>query len=215
MLMSATEQQTLPRGRGRPPRSAKLRSQILDATQVQLVERQGLRLSLRAIAQQANVTAALLNYHFTDLDGLLSALLHERAQPLWQALFDSRDRQAATALTRFLQRWTATVLRHRWLLPCLLQVPRGPTLWGSQLRQLVLQAQREGALRQDLPEDYIALLLLSVGVLPQLAATSLGCGLTLPADAATASQLTLQHLSWLERGLGGRAAYRPRQESAS
>jgi AcrR family transcriptional regulator len=183
---------------------------------VQLAQRQGLRLSLRAIAKQAGVTAALLNYHFADLDGLLSALMHERAQPLWEALFDPRDGNAGAALTRFMQRWTATLLRHRWLLPCLLQVPQGPGHWGLQLRELVRKAQHEGALRGDLPEDYVAMLLLSVGASPQLAGTALGCGITLSCEAAAASQLTLQHLSLLERGLSPHTLhYRPRQESAS
>jgi AcrR family transcriptional regulator len=177
----------------------------LDAAVNWLSEHPARRPSLRALAQHAGVTAALLNYHFTDLDGLLGTLLKERAQPLWEELFDrTDDHTAGVSLTRFVQRWTATLLRHRWLLPCLLQAPRAAE-WGAQLRQLVRNAQRDGALRTDLPEDYVAMLLLSIGALPQLAATALGGGIALPAEPAAASQFTLRHLSVLETGLRPRA----------
>lgn len=201
--MPDTELNPVTRGRGRPSRSIAQRERILDAAETLFVEQPGIRLSLRAIARQANVTAALLNYHFSDLEGLLRTLLNERAQPLWRALFESGDTDAGTALTCFLQRWTVTLLRHRWLLPCLLRIPAGGE-WGAQLRELVHAAQSEGTLRRDLPADYIAMLLLSVGALPQLAHTALGCGIALPSDATAASQLTLQHLSLLEHGLRAR-----------
>lgn len=199
---------TRPRSRGRPPPGTALRERILDAAATSLSEPSTQPLKLRLVAQRAGVTAALLNYHFTDLDGLLQALLRERAQPLWQALFEPPMDSASAALTRFLHRWTTTLLRHRWLLPCLLQAARkehqDAAPWGSELRQLVRDAQREGRLRQDLPEEYLAMLLLSMGALPQLAATSLGRGITLAAEPAMASQLLLLNLSLLENGVRAR-----------
>jgi AcrR family transcriptional regulator len=199
---------TFTRSRGRPPRNAALRERILDAAAASLAEPSPQPLRLRTVAQRAGVTAALLNYHFTDLDGLLQGLLRERAQPLWQALFEPPVDSASISLTRFLQRWTSAVARHRWLLPCLLQAVRkehhGEQQWGTQLRQLVRDAQHEGSLRRDVPEDYLAMLLLSMGALPQLAATSLGRGITLAAEPAMASQLMLLHLSLLENGVRAR-----------
>ncbi len=198
----------VPRSRGRPPRSAALRERILDAAASSLSEPSTQPLKLSMVAHRAGVTAALLNYHFTDLDGLLQALLRERAQPLWQALFEPSVASASASLTRFLHRWTTTLLRHRWLLPCLLQAARkehgDQPHWGGELRQLVRDAQREGRLRHDLPEDYLAMLLLSMGALPQLAATSLGRGITLTAEPALASELMLLHLSLLENGVRAR-----------
>jgi AcrR family transcriptional regulator len=199
---------SFPRQRGRPPRSAALRGRILDATAASLSERPTQPLKLRLIAGRAGVTAALLNYHFIDLDGLLQALLRERAQPLWQGLFEPPLSRASASLTRFLQRWTITLVRHRWLLPCLLQAARKEHAdeqpWGGALRELIRAAQREGSLRQDIPEDYLAMLLLSMGALPQLAATALGRGVTLPSEPAMASQLMLLHLSLLETGVSAR-----------
>lgn len=205
--MEAPSIQANPRSRGRPPRHISLRERILDAAQLQLAGQPTTRPNLREIAQGAGVSSALLNYHFVDLDGLLQALLQERAQPLWRALFSSPVTGSGPALMHFLQRWTATLLRHRWLLPCLLQSPAPSRAeWGAQLRKLVQQAQDDGTLRPDLPAEYITLLLLSVGALPQLAQTALGCGVSLTGDAATASQLTLQHLALLQEGIGARGA---------
>jgi len=205
--MDALPPQVSQRTRGRPPRNTSLRERILDAAELQISERPTSRLNLRDIAQRAGVTAALLNYHFGDVDGLLHTLLQERAQPLWRTLFDSPAAGAGSALMHFLQRWTATLLRHRWLLPCLLQAPpRGQARWGAQLLQLVQQAQDDGTLRPDLPADYITVLLLSVGALPQLAATALGCGVSMPGEASAASQLTLQHLALLQEGIGARGS---------
>ena len=199
-----------------------MRERILDAAAASLSDRAAQPLKLRLIAERAGVTAALLNYHFTDLDGLLQALLRERAQPLWQGLFEPPVSSASASLTRFLQRWTMALVRHRWLLPCLLQAARKENAeerhWGSELRELIRTAQRDGSLRQDLPEDYLAMLLLSMGALPQLAATALGCGITLPSEPAMASQLMLLHLSLLENGVSARGhqgRYRPRHDSAS
>jgi len=206
-----------PRARGRPPRDAPLRDRILDSLCICLARQPAQPLRLRAIAAEAGVTAALLHYHFGDLEGLLHALLHERAQPLWRALFEPATPSAGTSLTRFLQRWTAALLRHRWLVPCLLRAAPDGGFGTAPLQQLVRDAQREGTLRADLPADYIAMLLLAVGALPQLASTALGAGIALPSEPADASQLTLWHLSLLEKGLGAGAPkdYKPRQDSAS
>jgi AcrR family transcriptional regulator len=194
-----------------------LRERILDSAAACLSSHPAPRLRLRGIAAHAGVTAALLNYHFDDLDGLLDALAQERALPIWQALFTPAHESAGASLSRFLQRWTAALLRHRWLLPCLLQVAPDRCKWVAPLQQLVREAQREGTLRTDLPEDYIAMLMLAVGALPQLAATALGAGITLPSEPAAASQLTLLHLALLEKGLGAPAlkGYRPRHDSGS
>lgn len=197
-----------PRGRPsaqRPP----ARDLLLDAL-LQILEAAPLsRPSQREVAQAADVSAALLHYHFGDQSGLLRCLLQERALPLLQPLLQelqSHSPTAAASLTRFLQKWTTLARRHRWLAACLLQLPRGDDglkHCGASLRAAVVAAQREGAVRRDLPDSYLALLLLSLGLMPHLAQTSLGDGLDpgLLIDAESAAGLTLLHLAVLGDGV--------------
>ncbi len=212
-----------PRLRGRP--SARLpsaRDQILDALARVLDSAPLSRPSLRAVAREAAVSPALLHYHFGDLDGLMRCLYEERARPVLLPVL--QDLQAASptasgALTRFLPRWTTLMLRQPWLAACLLQAPTevagAVPGCGGILCNAVAAAQQQGALRRDLPDAYIALLLLALGAMPQLAQTRLALGidpgpLTDPDNAAT---LTLQHLTVLQTGVAG--AHSPRQDSTS
>jgi AcrR family transcriptional regulator len=168
------------------------------------------------------VTPALLHYHFDDLAGLMRCLHEERAMPLihpaLQELLAGQSR-AGPALTRFIQQWTGLTLRHPWLAACLLQIPvESPTSAAglcSVVQAAVSAAQQQGAVRRDLPDHYIALLLLSLGVMPHLALTALGHGVDPQkrADPQGAATLTLQHLAVLQSGAAG--AQSPRQDSAS
>jgi TetR/AcrR family transcriptional regulator len=197
------------------------RAQILDAL-VRLLDTAPLaRPSLRAVAQGAGVSPALIHYHFEDLAGLMRCLDQERAMPVLRPLLlELRTLQpdAGAALVRFLQKWTALALRHRWLTSCLLQPcaedDDSPQGCGAVVRSAVAAAQQQGTVRPDLPDAYIALLLLSLGLMPHLAQTNLGAGLarSLPAPQDAAS-LTLRHLSVLQAGIA--RGHKPRQDSTS
>jgi AcrR family transcriptional regulator len=204
---------TSQRRRGRPAGETRgLREQILDAALLELSARPAQRPSLRQLARQARVTPALLNYHFMGMPGVYEALLEERAAPLLQPALEelrSLSPDATTVLTRFVQKWTALALRHAWLLPCLMQaeaLQRGPLHdCGLRLRAAIRQAQQDGALRPDLPDDYVAMVLLMLGAMPHLAATSIGTGVGLRTDAAATAQLTLHHLGLLRAGVAARS----------
>jgi hypothetical protein len=138
--------------------------------------------------------------------------LRERGTPLLQPLRDDLQAStpgAAARLSRFVQRWSSLVARHPWLLPCLLR-PGGEAVDGASpaadLRAVVAQAQREGAVRTDLPDHYVAMLLLLLGALPQFCGTGLGADLTLSADPAAAARMTLLHLSVLQQGIAARGS---------
>jgi TetR/AcrR family transcriptional regulator len=180
------------------------------------------RPSLRAVAREASVTPALLHYHFGDLQGLLRSLFEERALPLLLPVLQELRLpapDASGALARFLPRWTTLLLRLPWLAACLVQAPadssRATPGCGGIVRAAVAAAQQQGALRRDLPDAYIALLLLSMGAMPQLARTRLAQGIDSPSmtDPEGAAALTLQHLAVLQAGVAGN--HRPRQDSAS
>ena len=73
------------RQRGRPQAHLPAaRDHILDALVRLLDASPWSRASLRSVAQEAGVTAALVHYHFGDLRGLMRCLLEERALPLLQ-----------------------------------------------------------------------------------------------------------------------------------
>lgn len=214
MIMTHTPPQR-PRGRPHANHPA-ARQQILDAL-VQVLESAPLeRPSLRTVAQAAGVTPALLHYHFGDLSGLLRTLHAERVLPLLQPLLQelqAGESGAGAALARFLQKWTAMMLRHRWLAACLLLTPAGSAHppnaepaqqgCGGMVRAAVASAQQQGTVRRDLPGDYIALLILSLGLLPHLAQTAVAAGLDggALADPERAVALMLQHLSILLAGV--------------
>lgn len=204
------DRKNLIRKRGRPAlQQPSARLQIIDAL-AGLLGANPLSLpSLKAVSRAAGVTPALIHYHFSDLDGLLHCLYLERALPLLQpALQELRTGDdPASALTRFLSKWTTLLLRHRWLTPCLMQAPSGSAdslrRCTGPLRAAVTAAQRHGLLRDDLPAGYITLLLLSLGTLPHLARTTLAAGIEEPLtmDAQQAAALTLQHLAVLQAGI--------------
>lgn len=197
------------RQRGRPQAHLPAaRDHILDALIRLLDASPWSRTSLRSVAQEAGVTAALVHYHFEDLRGLMRCLRVERALPLLQPALPvlplAPDLDAAAALVRFLRKWTALVRRHRWTCACLLQSPDDSGAGnspGEPLRALVALAQQQGAIRADLPDTHVALLLLSMGVMPQLAQTALGAGLDGAVLDVDAASLTLRHLAVLQAGV--------------
>lgn len=195
------------RRRGRPVGNLSRRHRILDAAESQISARRSVHLNLRELTSEADVTPALLHYYFNDLDGVLAALLLERAEPLLQPLrreLLARPDGATAALRRFLPKWNGLAARHPWLPCCLLRRAGGKVPangLAAALREAIVQAQREGSLRGDLPPDYIALVLLMLGLLPQFCGTQLGGSLELGTDPGSVAQLTLLNLALLQRGI--------------
>lgn len=124
---------------GRPPASAPdLREQLLDAA-IACYVRQGIAATpLRAIAQEAAVTPAMLHYYFGDRQQLLQAVVEERLMPAFAGmradLVQAGDDLAAL-VTAFVDGIARLVERHPWL----------PALWirevlceGGALRELML-----------------------------------------------------------------------------
>lgn len=195
------------RPRGRPPGILSRRHRILDAAESLISRQHSVRLNLRELTREADVTPALLHYYFGDLEGLVTALVMERGEPLLQPLrreLLTRPGGATAALRHFLPKWSGLAARHPWLTCCLLQRAgkQAPAnALAAALREAIIEAQQEGSLRSDLPPDYIALMLLMLGVLPQFCGTQLGGSLQLGADPADVGQLTLLNLATLQRGI--------------
>jgi len=131
---------TTPRRRaGRPPASAPdLRERLLDAA-IACYVRQGIAATpLRAIAQEAAVTPAMLHYYFGDRTQLQHAVVEERLMPAFAGLREAllqAGEDLPALVSAFVRGIAGLVAQHPWL----------PALWvrevlceGGALRELVL-----------------------------------------------------------------------------
>lgn len=132
-----------PRGRrpGRPQSAGgDLRGRLLDAA-VSRFSREGVAATpLRAIANEAGVTAALLHYYFGDKGQLQQAVVAERVLPAFLELgkaLAAEDDDVPALVAGFVDGMGATVARHPWL----------PALW---VREVLCEG---GALRDTLFEE--------------------------------------------------------------
>jgi AcrR family transcriptional regulator len=202
----------LPRRRGRPVTGRNSqRSRLLQAARELLAE--GDDLAMGRIAARAGVTPALANYYFRNRDGLVSALLLERAAPRIDDLTGAarvRATQPVVALTFLMQRLTSLLATDAFVCRCLL-LPEGRSLrerLRAVTRELLQRAQVEGQLRADLPLDYLSDTLLGLCLFPFLDGGAAGSN-----AGERIAALTLQHVALLQDGIV--RAQRPRQESAS
>lgn len=159
-------------------------------------------LSLRQLAQNAGVSPALAHYYFGNRDGLIEALLTEQlAAGLNELLAAARARshQPQQAITALLQRTCALLASDELLRRCLwLPLPAAAQLRSQLracLRELLVRAQNTGALREDLPVDYLADSLLGLVLFHFLEERPAGAG---PEDIA---ELMLQHIALLRDGI--------------
>ena len=178
----------LPRKPGRPSAAGNidLRERVLDAAIALFAERGIAATPLRAIAQGARVTPALLHYYFRSRDRLVETLLAERvapfvatsATPLLKPLPSPR-----ATLRLFLETHMRNLAAHPWM-PRLMA--REVLSEGGSLRErmqmqfsaalspkilmLIAAAQRAGEIRRDLDPLLIGLSLISLAVFPFAAA---------------------------------------------
>jgi AcrR family transcriptional regulator len=173
----------------------------------------GERLALRQIALRAGVTPALAHYYFANHEGLLTALIDERARPRIDELTRAvqvRAAQPVLALTYLMQRLTSLTASDDFLRGCLLLPAAQPLRerLRALLRELLQRAQVAGQLRADLSPEYLGDALLGLCLFPFLDAGPAG---TNPGERAAA--LTLQHVALLQDGIV--RAQRPRQDAGS
>jgi AcrR family transcriptional regulator len=191
------------------------RARLLDAAVDVLAHMGNGAGSLRAIAESAGVTPALVNYYFGGKQKLLDAIVEERLMPLIGAI--AADLQAVgdepqALVRRFVQSLSETVVAHPWI----------PPLWvreilceGGALRDLLptriaplvplvlaqrfAEAQRRGALNPDLDPRLLVVSLIGMTMLPY-AAAPLWRGIF--ANPEIGNEAMVNHtLALLERGL--------------
>jgi TetR/AcrR family transcriptional regulator len=190
--------------RGRPRGAVDdQRSRLLDAAE-QLLPGPLYEFSLRQVALRAGVTPPLAHYYFGNRDGLLRALVSERATLRIEGLLAAARERASrpvSALTSLMQRLILLCARDAFLRCCLLLPAGEPLRAGLRVafHELLQGAQGTGQLRADLAASYVADTLLGLCLFPFLDASS-GDG----ADER-ATTLALQHVALLQDGLRPRA----------
>ncbi len=203
------------RGRGRPPGVRHTqRRRLLSCAAELLLETAEAALTLQRVAQAAGATPALAHYYFGSREGLLEALIQERAAPHVEDLISAariRAGQPVAALTFLMQR-TSSLLATDPLLRRCLWLPVAPArALRDRLRvtldDLLRRAQRGGLLRADLPAPYLVESLLGLVLFPFFDA-----GRDADGSGERVAALTLQHVALLQDGIV--RAQRPRQESS-
>ncbi|GAA4862007.1 TetR/AcrR family transcriptional regulator [Luteimonas vadosa] len=158
------------------------RAQLLDAA-LACFSRTGIAgTSLRAMADEAGVTPALLHYYFGDKSRLVDALVDERLMPLFARLrapMQQAGDDPGALVAAFVGGMTALVANNPWL----------PSLWvrevlteGGALRELLVErvapqipvllagrfaaAQRAGRLNPDLDPRLLVVSLVGLTLFP-------------------------------------------------
>jgi len=171
---------------GRPPaeRDLAVRQQLLASARALFAKHGYDAVSIRTLAEAAQVNPAMISYYFDNKQGLYEAMLADTFQPLVErlgALLASATEQPRPIRT-FLDAYMHTLGANPWMPPLILRevVAEGGRLraWfiqqfaskgGGLLTQLIKREQDAGRLRADLDPTLAALSLVSLAVFPFVA----------------------------------------------
>jgi AcrR family transcriptional regulator len=167
-----------PRRPGRPRGGAinvQQRERLLDITLALYAENGIAETSLNAIARQAGVSPAMLNYYFQSRESLLDTVVEERFLPLRQRLVshfmhDSRD--PVTTFSAFIHEVADIVSTHNWFAPLWMQeVMEGEGGLGQHIKKRFGHGERDAV--KILIEGWQQQGLLNPALEPQLLMTSI------------------------------------------
>ncbi|HSC85371.1 MAG TPA: helix-turn-helix domain-containing protein [Pseudomonas sp.] len=162
------------------------RQQLLDAATDSFAHHGIQASSLRAIAERAGVTPALLNYYFGSKQKLVEAMVEERFMPLVQRAA-ARLQQAGddphTLVATFISDMSQTVAEHPWLSQLWVReilceggllreqlMSRVAPMVPLLLAQRFAAAQARGALNPALDPRLLVVSLIGLTILPYAAA---------------------------------------------
>jgi AcrR family transcriptional regulator len=196
-----------------PSGTADIKASILDAAEYLFATRGFAATSIRAIAEQVDVTPAMAHYYFGSKKDLLQAVMEQVLEPLASALAELRqhDEIPVSDLTRLMFRMAS---EHPYL-PQL--ITREVFLPGGQLQQeflrnfaprlggrlpgILKREQQQGRVRADVDPSVTALLVLSLCFFPFVARPAGEAVLGVSYDAAGVQELSEHVAALLERGL--------------
>lgn len=176
---------TQPRRPGRPRGgaiNAQQREHLLDIT-LALYAKNGIaETSLNAIARQAGVSPAMLNYYFQSRESLLDVVVEERFLPMRQRLeahFDEDIGDPVTTFSGFIREIADIVLTNDWFAPLWMQeVTSGSRGLGQHIKEryghagrdkvraLIVRWQQQSLLNAALNPDLLMTSILSMILVP-------------------------------------------------
>jgi AcrR family transcriptional regulator len=213
-----------PRRPGRPAAAAGVdqRARLLDAALALFGETGIGATTLRAIAQRAKVTPALLHYYFASKESLVETIIAERIAPfLAVSMAPLREPLASprATLRRFLDTHMHNIAANPWMPRLMLRevLSEGGSLRGRMQAQfamtvapkmlmLIASAQRKGEIRADLNPLFIGVSLISLAVFPFAAAPTwreIGAALLKEMPDQLARAVGAHHVVASGMGLGG------------
>ncbi len=163
------------RPKGRAPEQS--RQALIDAARDLFSRREFAAVSLRQIAQRAEVNPAMIHYHFGGKEGLYSAMLEERFAPLLNELeMLPADRPG---LAHFVESYVRLLAANPWLPNLVVRevlygkssfreqfIQRFAARAGRIIPELIDDERRAGILRSDIDPAMATLSLLSMAVFP-------------------------------------------------
>ena len=170
---------------GRPPSSADqtVRDQLLAAARALFAQQGYDAVSIRKVAEAAQVNPAMIHYYFGSKAGLYEAMLTDTFRPLIErlgAVLTSDDNPEA--LRNFFKLYMQTLGANPWMPPLILRevVADGGRLrgWfiqqfaskgGGMLTRLIEREQNAGRIRADADPTLTALSMVSLAVFPFVA----------------------------------------------
>jgi TetR/AcrR family transcriptional regulator len=193
------------------------REALLDAAKLAFARHGFAGASLRSIAQDAHVTAALASYYFGDKAGLLAAVVDHRVAPLAHSLgaaLMAAGEDPVVQLRAFVQAYTLTASRNPWLPQLIVRevlnedgalretfAPRFAGGMTAMLRQVIERAQRVGAIRDDLDPARAVMSLVSLCIFPFIATPLVSGALAIEVSENTAASLAAHHFSLFMTGV--------------
>jgi AcrR family transcriptional regulator len=210
------------RRRGRPRQSGTdegdARRRLLDAAARHFAGAGFAGTSLRRVAQEAEVTPAMVSYYFKDKSGLLEAVLLEGLELVLARLRQALGATQATGgalLPRFVQAYLGALNDHPWIPRIIVQevISKDTPLrdlfverFANEALRLVAPMLREevrmGRLRRDLDTRLTVMSVIGMCVFPYIAEPLLGRLLDYRIDPAFAEAFIPHTVALLERGLG-------------
>ncbi|EMI5803461.1 TetR/AcrR family transcriptional regulator [Klebsiella aerogenes] len=169
------------RPRGKKPGTAN-REQLIDIALALFARHGAARVSLNAIAKEAGVTPAMLNYYFTSREALIENLLEERFMPLRNdisRIFVDHPQDPVTALTMMVETLADMAEQNAWFAPLWMQEIIGemPMLrqhmdarFGEERFQVMLETvhrwQQEGKINPALAPELLFTTVISLVLVP-------------------------------------------------
>jgi AcrR family transcriptional regulator len=163
------------RPKGRAPEQS--RQALIDAARDLFSRREFAAVSLRQIADQANVNPAMVHYHFGGKDGLYSAMLDERFTPMLQQLELLPSERPS--LSHFVETYVRILANNPWLPNLLVRevlygkssfrekfIERFASRAGNMVPKMIDDERKSGRLRSDIDPVLATLSLMSMALFP-------------------------------------------------